>query len=324
MEFLSFLQTCQSSSFFEHHKTVCLRMHSEALPLLFLSTCMNKIKKSIEYPVESVSLTQTEGALVIAKLATSFLGNVSVYWLKDIGALKPKKSKELLDFLKTYDGPNAVVCVVDETVPCNASDFQVSVTLPDKIGPKEFASLFTFFYGAEEKLRSEVVTLLFKKVKMLNLDNACLVMQYLRLAGRGAEDFLHQWTDKLIASEHSLVTLSGHFFARDKQQFFLLWKEMESDYSAQFWISFWSEQLWRAYNFVEQVRRQNHAEAKRISYRLPYNFIQKIWAQANLAELRNAHDFIYSIDGALKNGGAETSLELLYTNFFTGQFQPVP
>jgi hypothetical protein len=149
-------------------------------------------------------------------------------------------------------------------------------------------------------------------------------MQYMRLAGRGIDEFLKHWVDKIIAPEHSLLILSSHFFAREKQQFFMLWKSMEQDYAPQFWISFWSEQLWRAYNFVEQSDKRNYSEAKRVSFRLPHNFTQRLWTNASLVELRNAHDFLYSVDGSLKHGGAATSLELLYTNFFTGEFQAVP
>jgi hypothetical protein len=321
MDFFAFLKDCQTPQFFDRYKTICFRVRSDAHPLLFFSYFVSAIKKQVDCPVESVCVLETDSSLVMAKLSTSFLGMVSLYWFKNIAGLKPKKSKELIDFLKSYDGPNSVLFAVDETVACSAQDFNLTITVPDKIGHKEFIQLFEFFYGQEEKIRTQVLQQLLTQVTTVNVDGACLLMQYMRLAGRGSDEFLKHWIDKIIAPEHSLLLLSSHFFARDKQQFFSLWMTMEQDYAPQFWISFWSELLWRAYFFVEQSNKRQYAEAKRVSFRLPHNFTQKLWAQASLIELRNAHDFLYSVDCSLKNGGAATSLELLYTNYFTGQFQ---
>lgn len=323
MDFFTFLKDCQTPHFFDRYKTICFRVRSEANPLLFFSYFVNKLKKQVDCPVESICLLETDTAIVMSKLATSFLGQVSLFWFKNIAALKPKKSKELVDYLKTYDGPNCVIFSLDETIASSSKDFNLTITIPDQLGQKEFAAVFEFFQGQEEKIRPDLVQQLFKKVKTLNLEGACLLMHYMRLAGRGADEFLKHWTDKIIAPEHSLLMLSSHFFAREKQQFFSLWNEMEQEYAPQFWISFWSEQLWRAYNFVDQSHKRQYAEAKRVSYRLPHNFTQKLWAHADLIELRNAHDFLYVLDCSLKNGGQATFLDLFYTNFFTGQFQIV-
>lgn len=321
MDFFTFLKECKKPHFFDTYTTICFRVQSDVQPLLFFSSMISMIKKTSERSVESVCLVETDTSMVMAKMATSFLGLTSVYWFKNITALKPKKSKELVDYLKTYTGPHCILFVLDETIVCPANCFSLTISVPTLIGTKECLALCEFMYGVDEKIRPDVVHHLFKKVRQVSLDNACLLLQYMRLAGRGADEFLQQWSHKIVAPEHSLVQLSSSFFAKDKQQFFLLWQQMGQDYSAQFWISFWSEQMWRAYNFVEQSRKQNYAEAKRVSFRLPNNFIQKLWAQTQLDELRNAHDFLYLLDCSLKNGGAETSLELFYTNFFTEQFR---
>jgi hypothetical protein len=180
MDFFPFLKECASPQFFDRYKTICFRVSSQANPLLFFSSFMTTIKKQVDCPVETVCLVETDSAVVMAKLATSFLGSVSLYWFKNIAALKPKKSKELIDYLKTYDGPNNVIFSVDETIPCSSKDFNLTITIPDKIAQKEFVQLFEFFYGQEEKTNTQIVQQLFKHVKTVNLDGACLLMQYMR------------------------------------------------------------------------------------------------------------------------------------------------
>jgi hypothetical protein len=321
MDFFTFLTAYKNPQFFDQYATVCFRAPGQTQPLLFFSALTSQIKKMGGHGVETIWCGETEMADVCAHLATSFLGLVNVYWLKNLTTLKPKKSKELLDYLAAYQGPHRVMFALDETISCSPQDFGCMVMLPVSVGYKEFTALCEFMYGAEEKMHSDIVKKLFQKVRGMEIDQACLLLSYLRLTGRGAEEFLQTWVDKIIRPETSLTVLASAFFARDERLFFTLWQRIEPDYSAQFWITFWSEQVWRAYNFAEQSHNHNYVEAKRISFRLPYNFTTQLWKQAQLDELRAAHNFLYVLDGALKNGGAETSLELFYTNFFTGHFQ---
>ena len=318
MNFLAFVKECTKSGFFERYKTICFRARG-AVPLLFFSRLFKKIKTNVDFPIEIVCLDRTDIASIMAKLSTTFLGSTSLYWLKSLSDCKTKKKKQLFDFLKLYNGPNSATFFVNETTPCSPKDFQLIIDIPERVDQKLFMQLAQFLNGGGEKLRMESVAGVFKKTKTVNLDSACVLAQYLRLAGR-SDEFMEHWLDKIVTQEHSLSELSTVFFSRDPQKFFTLWEKMGKEYSPQFWISFWSDQMWRAYNFVQQSNNRQFLEAKRVSFRLPYSFTQRLWRNANIDELCNAHQFLYTVDYSLKNGGSDFSLELFYIKFFERQF----
>ncbi|HJZ23345.1 MAG TPA: hypothetical protein VJ201_02720, partial [Candidatus Babeliales bacterium] len=56
-------------------------------------------------------------------------------------------------------------------------------------------------------------------------------------------------------------------------------------------------------------------------YKLPFSFINRDWLLCNLTELRNAHQFLSTMDFRLKNGGSELGLEHFYGQFFENKFQ---
>ncbi len=316
MDLLSFIQKI-SPDFLQEHPTVCFKGDSKSYPLLFFSQLFRQLKVSYALPVVSVNVEQDDVVSLFARLSTSFLGTTSFYWFKNVSALKGKKGKQLVDFLKKYNGPNGVAYFVDKSTPCTAKDISLLVQVPDKIDKKTFIAI-ALFLG--RNISSSVVDSLFKKTRAIGLDAACLLINYLCLAGRRRSDFFDVWLDKIVAPEQSLVVLSKLFFERDAQAFFTAWSKISKDYSPQFWIAFWSDQLWRAFHFVEQLQRKQFFEAKRLSFRLPYSFTQRGWIRANLKELRSAHDFLYSIDCSLKNGGDPFRLDLFYACFFSEQF----
>ncbi|MCK5632575.1 hypothetical protein KAH94_02420 [bacterium] len=317
MDLFTFINNLSSENFLHQYKTICFKGLREKYPLLFFSIFFKQIKKQGMVSVETVKTPQEEPTSIFAKLSTSFLGNTSLYWLKNISEFKPKKSKQILDFLKIYSGPNNAVFFVDESALCKIKDFQLTVLLPEKIDQKAFEALAIFFEKSMTKIKSSQI---FKKVRAVSLDDACLLMEYAQLSGRSVDDFTATWLNKIVEPEYSLIELSKQFFARDTKKFFSLWSTMSKDYSVQFWTVFWSEQLWRAYNFIEQSNKRQFLEAKRISFRLPFNFTKQLWRYTDKDELRKAHDFIYSVDCSQKNGGASFSLELFYTRFFFKHF----
>jgi hypothetical protein len=106
--------------------------------------------------------------------------------------------------------------------------------------------------------------------------------------------------------------LSQALFDRKSRQFFLQWQRVSLIYPPQFWISFWSEQLWRACSYIQLQKDGKRDEAKKIGYRLPFSFLNNAWRTYSIGELQQAHSLLYDIDYHLKQGGNEYSLELLY------------
>jgi len=313
MDIFSFLKNGRSPDFFRLHKTICFSGARDFFPLLFFSIFFTRLKKNGEVPIEIVDCAQENMAALHAKLATSFLGSTTLYWFKNVSQLKPKISKQLVQFLKKYEGPNTVAFFVDETSGFTKKDAQLFVPIPEKIDQKKFIKLSGFLGNT---VSEKIAQTLFKNFSTINLDAACVLLQYAVLTGKNAQSFVDGWLDTLIEPQHSLNALSSLFFEKKPKQFFVLWSKMSQAYSAQFWIAFWSEQLWRAYNFIEQSEKKQFVEARRISFRLPYKFVNGGWRSVQKGQLRSAHQFLYTIDCSLKNGGSAQFLDLFCSTFF--------
>jgi len=316
MDIISFFTNISSADFFKKNKTICFSGAKEHCPVLFFSLFLKHLKSVCSDSVQIIDCQQQELASICGQLATSFLGSSTIFWCTNIGVCKPKKKKQLLQTIKNYSGPNVVLFFADETVSFTKKDVDLFLQLPTKVDEKLFAKLAPILTG---RVSDKAVRSLFSKSSAIDLDAACLLLQYLQLLGRNGTSFVQEWLHKLIEPEHSLQSLSGSLFANDKKKFFSLWKSLGKEYPPQFWISFWSEQLWRAFYFVQYSKRRQFIEAKRISYRLPYSFVNGNWRRCSADQLSHAHQLLYDIDCSLKNGGHERSLELVYTNFFCSQ-----
>jgi hypothetical protein len=127
---------------------------------------------------------------------------------------------------------------------------------------------------------------------------------------------MEEWFNKIIAADVSLFTLSTYFFAKKSKQFFQLLAHIGPQYSEIFWVSYWSEAVWKAHYYIAFTKAKQFSEAKKISTRLPFNFIQRDWKLHSPESLKKAHQHLYEIDFSLKNGGSQGMLDLFYSRYF--------
>lgn len=290
-------------------------------PLLFFSLFLRVFKQHSSSPIEVIDLDDVDETVVHSKLATSFLGMRSCYWLRSISDLDKKKLHRWTVYVQEYSGLNTIFFFVEGDSIVKDGDGVVRVTIPDAVDAKDCLALMRAFGYQLSPAIQKFVGDLYKKTGQLSLDDSCLMMRYALLVGAGAPDFLEHWLDHVVISQQSLFTLSQYFFAKNSRAFFTLWHKIGPQYGEMFWVAFWSEQLWRAYQYVRFLEQGNRTEARTIGYRLPFSFLQRDWQDVHEAELKHAHQFIYSTDYWLKNGGNATLLEVMYLNFFTGNFQ---
>ena len=140
------------------------------------------------------------------------------------------------------------------------------------------------------------------------------MMLYQSLVGRNMPLFFKQWYARLITPQKSLFTLSQYFFARQFQPFLKLWKSCEAEFPQEFWVVYWSEQLFHAALFVHRARTKGYSVAKEEAHKLPFSFINNDWQNYTEAQLTTAHQQIYQLDYDMKHG-AEYGLELFYHKF---------
>ena len=161
---------------------------------------------------------------------------------------------------------------------------------------------------------------LFGTSAKMTLDQACMLMQYISVMGDVSYESVRGLLQRVVVPDHSLFVLSQHFFAKDQEAFFKLWKQVEPEFPIEFWIPYWSEQLWQASLFVMQVQELGPIGAKKGVTRLPFSFLQRDWKKYGVRELCAAHTFLYGVDFGLKNGYAEHGLELFLAQFLQGGF----
>jgi hypothetical protein len=260
----------------------------------------------------TVDVQREEMSALIARLTTTFLGASYQYWIVGHDSLSSKKAHLFVEFLKCYDGPHTLILIAPN--PYKLSSESTSIVLDDKFDKRDLAYLASFFGVKERGWMNQLPAL-------ASIDQVCMLLYYAILGGEVYRR--SSWMARLITIPPALFTISQHFFAQKPRDFFALWKEIEPLYTMPFWISFWSDQLWRAFFYVRYMRAQQSAKAKQYTYRLPFSFIKKDWCLYELEEeLINAHNWVYEVDFLSKNGVSALGLELLYSTFFLRRFRP--
>jgi hypothetical protein len=316
----TFLQQIETPLFVEEKKSIFFTGDKELDPILFGSLVRDFLtKKTIQYTM--LDVTAQPIAHTYTTLSTSFLGMASCYWLKNINDLDTKTQAALLAFLHSYSGPHQVIICVPDLDPAPFSASWLGVQLLPMIDHTLFVLLAQCF-GKPLSVKSRHISQrLFAQHKNVPLETACLLMFHLAVLGGSADDTqVLRHLEQLLDTKTSLFSLSGYLFAKQPGQFFTYWKTVSGDYQAVFWISFWTEQLWRAYYVVKYMHEKQPLDAKKIGFRLPFSFLQRDYKKVSLAELQRAHQFLYEADFQLKNGSSEFFLDLFYTKFLTGAF----
>lgn len=281
-------------------------------PLLFFSQTMQTVANCFRITQLDVStITFTEFA---SKLSTSFLGFRSIYWIHNLDVCDARRKKKIVPYLQAYQGPNTILFFSSDKKILSKNGLKVMV--PELVEKKEAVPLLKAC-GYQLPKSTSIISSVFLTHKKLTLDQLCLLAQYVLLVGNNSQEFTTQWLYKIIAPEHSLFTLSQYFFAKNAQQFFKQWARISKEYTPVFWTIFWSEQLWRAYHYVQLSRVGNYQDAKKMGFRLPFSFLRNDWRKTSVLQLKEAHQQIYQIDCKLKHGGHAGALDLFYSKFLS-------
>ncbi len=233
-------------------------------------------------------------------LSISFLGERRIYFLGNLAAV----DNAIISWCHAYEGPHLIIYQSTQTTQKSGT---LQIVLPHPVTPADYASLMPLLFkgNADSAFFHEVN----KHIKQIDLDTACSLMFYQTLLGKRHQEFVQEWLPKIIPSAASLFTLATHFFARDKEQFFKSWQTISPQFAEEFWVSYWSEQLWQASLFMTQANAIGSEKASKMTNRLPFSFVQRDWKKYSLDQIATAHQNLLRIDTQLKNGATSLQIE---------------
>jgi len=335
MNLKEFLSKSKDESFWNANKIICFK--STDYPLLFFRCLFDflRAKKVVDFK----SLGTSDTSNLYKTLHHSFLGQISFYWLGDIQeVIKNKKGRDsFIKFLKDYEAENIITFfssyasfgitehrkASEDRLEIDGENKIIVVEIPEKIYSKDLTSLLNFFDVAIPKRKFDLISVLLNRSNVKSLDMICMLLKYVSVTNIKMIDELQKELENIIDPDISLFDLAQEFFKKDSKKFFGIWKNKEKDFPEAFWISFWSEQIWRAYHVVKYFKLGDQASAKRFSYRLPFSFLNRDWRTTSLKELRNAYEFVYEIDYHMKTGSKFCYFDLFYSKYFLGKFAEV-
>lgn len=314
------------TEFFAKHSSGDLQKHSAILfigknysPLFFdralvflqASSSDQQIKKiNIDLDISQISLN----------VATTFLGQTCIYWFGDLSLISSKKKRiDLITMFQRYQGPHVLIgFITSEEAPLQKSSC-LEVSIENSYGYDQIKRLSLLHDGQKPEIAAMFFAKLFRINKEYGLDQICLLQDYAGLLGKNMDMFFDNWAEKLVASDISLFYLSQLFFEKKAEEFFLTWSVIRTDYSDQFWTTYFSEQLFKAY-FYTFWQGKVPIDQKQLTFGLPFSFLKQDWKLYSTFELEAAHQKMYEIDIALKSGGSSYRLDSFFALFFAGDF----
>ncbi len=291
---------------------------SSGYPLLFFSRAIRHLKTNQTAHIQAVDCQSTNKQQVLSHLETSFLGATTLYWLRDLSALSPREQSFWYDYCTRYTGPNGIWFFVQDNKQKHI--YPVTVSVPTTIDKSLFNTLCSFFDITLSARNKQFITQLFKERSTMQLDTACLLLEYMQLVGADSKMFFTDTLCSLVPSDESLFALSTAFLAKKSASFYPQWQQLGSQYSEQFWCSFFSDLLWRGAQYIRLAQENDMISARKIAYRLPFSFIKSDWRKLSQKELVAAHAFIYDADFRFKNSGGYAAFDLFFSSFFLGSF----
>lgn len=311
-----FLEHVQKETL-QSYAVICF--HGKQYPLLFCSYYFSFLQKK-GITVEHITVTNRSTDEAHMLFAMEGIAGPVTYWLSDLHTLTLKKQQEWLFYFQSYVGPHKIFLFCSDEVISLFTPANGCMVALDTIASRDFRYI-RFLVNGTGIHATDFSRALAIRVEHVSLDTAILLAYYEVCIGASIDEFFSQWFMSLVESTRSLFLLSQYFFAKRQTLFFKQWALMAEQFAPQFWVVFWSDQLWNASLYCTLMRKKQQTHVKRTHYKLPFSFFNRDWSLYQPTELDTAYQCMYEIDFRLKNGGNVIALEYFYAQFFSGAFK---
>lgn len=151
----------------------------------------------------------------------------------------------------------------------------------------------------------------------LSLDDSLIFIEHGACVSRKGWDFFAEYSENLLASTVQMRDLSEFFWTKDATKFFSAWSKIAQEYPEQFWISYWSNQFFLAYFFIERASSGVKVTPVGQEHALSPNFTWKQgWKRYTKQQCAALHNRLYEVDCELKNGSDEMALQFFFSTHF--------
>jgi hypothetical protein len=236
-------------------------------------------------------------------LGCSFLGQGKYYWLGCMDDYTAKKKQEVLNYLLNYQGPHTVGIFIENDTASKINKNNLNLIDLSLADLPTFASVLPWLSGEKKQYIK----------KPSSVDQAVLWQEYNYLVKENINNLLEEWP--LQQTDESFFNLAKYFFKKDSKNFFSLLHKLQDSYNGQFYISYFTDQLFRAIFYCYYRQNNMLEQAKAISYKLPYNLLQNEWQNLDTNNLKLKLIELYEIDFQIKNGGSTYLLDSWFLSY---------
>lgn len=319
MDLKQFLSVAANSTFWQQRQTLCFT--SNEYPAAFFGALFGHLQGSnlLVSGLQRVDIVGRDKREVYGLLSQSMLGAQSFFLLGNISDERESKAAAAFkQYACSYQGPHSLAFFI-ATADLPPQSQATVVQLPAMLDQHEFILLARWLGHVDIERKAGIFEPLFYARKLLL--NLCIALiDYVALGSLKHKDAFTAYLQALYVPEASLQQLAECFFAKREKDFFVLWNKVHQEYPPIFWVLFWTEQLWRGLHVAQFMQQKQFVLAKKMSFRLPYSFINKDWQRVQVNELVRGYEFLYQIDYAIKTGSTFCSQDLFFAHYFAGVF----
>lgn len=299
-------------------ETICIITGGTTAPLSLLAPLREKLAQSLSLSLTSLSREQFNEHVAQCTQQQMFTPE-QLFWLAQAHIdLTAKETEHLYNVFKHATPQNryfVYITTIDEKKITSLASVLV-ILLPDRCTRADATAVQQLLGMVLSPVKEAVVHEIMRQYEKLSIDDIAMLIRYIAVTAVRDLPHARATLSDLHQSDSSLFDLSSLFFAYKKKEFFLAWDQLHGNYPPVFWVSFWSDLVWRAYHFIHYQQTSKSAEAKKIGSRLPFNFVQQQWKVIAPERLSQALHFLYEVDLRLKKSSEFCGLDLFFTRYF--------
>jgi hypothetical protein len=291
---------------------------STSAPLSLLSPLCQKLAQNLSLTLAPLSREQFNDHAAQGTQQQMFTPE-QLFWLTQAHIdLTARETEQLYNIFKRATAQNRYFVyspTLDEKKIISPASV-LAIILPERCTQADASAVQQLLGIVLPPAKEAVVHEIMRQHERLTIDDVAMLIRYVSLTGVRDLPNARARLSELYQSDSSLFDLSSLFFAGKKKEFFSVWDQLYGNYPPVFWVSFWSDLVWRAYHFIMYQQNSKSAEAKKIGSRLPFNFVQQQWKTTNPERLLQAFHFLYEVDLRLKKSSEFCGLDLFFTRYF--------